>query len=112
MSSKTEYWYFILFGFIIGFVLGIIDGIVGTTLTLGTDPMGQPVLMGILGLIFNLALLIPSISIGVRRLHDTGKSGWWLLIGFIPILGALVLLFFFVTPSQEGVNNYGSYPTN
>jgi uncharacterized membrane protein YhaH (DUF805 family) len=111
-APRREYWYFLLFSIIIGFVLGIVDAVAGTMLTLGTDPMGQPILMGMLGMIFNLALLIPSIAIGIRRLHDTGKSGWWLLIGFIPILGALVLLFFFVTPSQEGDNDYGSYPTN
>ena len=93
-------------------MLGIIDGIVGTTLSLGTDPMGQPVLIGILGLIFNLALLIPSFNIGVRRLHDTGKSAWWILIALIPLIGALVLLYFLVIPSQEGDNQYGPYPTN
>ena len=111
-APRREYWFFVLFSVVIGFVLGIIDGIVGTTLSLGTDPMGQPVLIGILGLIFNLALLIPSFNIGVRRLHDTGKSAWWILIALIPLIGALVLLYFLVIPSQEGDNQYGPYPTN
>lgn len=111
-APRREYWFFILFGFIISFILGFVDGIAGTTLTLGTDPMGQPIQTGILGMIFSLAILIPSIAIGVRRLHDIGKSGWWLLVGLIPLLGALVLLFFFVLPSQEGDNEYAPYPTN
>ncbi|WP_083760387.1 DUF805 domain-containing protein [Sulfurovum sp. NBC37-1] len=51
-------------------------------------------------MIFALALLIPSIAIGVRRLHDIGKSGWWLLLGLIPILGGLVLIYFFVQKSK------------
>jgi uncharacterized membrane protein YhaH (DUF805 family) len=65
---------------------------------------------GILSGIFALALLIPQIGLGVRRLHDIGKSGWWYFIILVPVIGILVLLFFFVTDSQAGENEYGSNP--
>ena len=61
-------------------------------------------------LLICLALVIPSLAVGVRRLHDTNRSGWWLLIAFIPILGALALLVFFVLPGTVGSNTYGEDP--
>ena len=60
--------------------------------------------------LFWLAVLVPSIAVGVRRLHDTGRSGWWLLIGFIPLIGAIVLIVFFLFDSQPGTNAYGPNP--
>jgi len=64
---------------------------------------------GILSFIFILAMLLPQITLGVRKLHDIGKSGWWYLLVLIPIIGALILLFF-VQDSQLGTNIYGSNP--
>lgn len=64
----------------------------------------------VLGFIYSLAVLLPSIAVGIRRLHDTGKSGWWLLISFIPIIGAIVLIVFAVTPGTPGTNQYGLNP--
>src|SRR5436305_1691005 len=64
----------------------------------------------ILYYIYGLAVLLPNLAVGVRRLHDTGKSGWWLLIGLIPIVGWIVLLVFFVTAGQPGNNQYGPDP--
>ena len=66
--------------------------------------------MGLLGGLLTLALLIPSIAVGVRRLHDTGRSGWWLLIALIPLVGAIVLLVFTVQDSEAGANSYGPNP--
>lgn len=66
------------------------------------------VITGLLG----LALLLPSLAVGVRRLHDTDRSGWWILIVIIPIIGWLVLIFFFVTPGTPGPNRYGQPPIN
>jgi uncharacterized membrane protein YhaH (DUF805 family) len=57
-----------------------------------------------------VAVLIPGIAVSVRRLHDTGKSGWWLLIGLVPLLGGIVLLVFMVLDSQPGQNQYGPHP--
>jgi uncharacterized membrane protein YhaH (DUF805 family) len=95
-ASRTEYWMFFLFNFIIAIVLGVIDSVIGSP--------------GIIGLIFALAILIPAIAVGVRRLHDTDRSGWWLLIAFVPILGGIVLIVFFVLDSTPGENKYGANP--
>lgn len=111
-APRREYWYFVLFSIIISLILGFIDAFAGTMLTFGTDPMGQPIQTGLLGIIFSLGLLIPSIAIGVRRMHDIGKSGWWLLLAIIPLIGALVLLYFAIMPSQNGNNQYGLYPAD
>ena len=97
-ARRNEYWYFVLFNFLIALVLGFIDGLLGLTL----KESG----LGLLGGLYSLAVLIPGIAVGVRRLHDTGRSGWWLLIGFIPIIGAIVLIVFFVAESQPGQNQY------
>ena len=66
--------------------------------------------MGLLSGLYWLAIIVPSNPVGVRRLHDIGKSGWWLLIGLIPLVGAIVLLVFAVFDSQPGDNQYGPNP--
>ncbi|MDP3125664.1 MAG: DUF805 domain-containing protein, partial [Thiobacillus sp.] len=66
--------------------------------------------MGLLSGLYSLAILIPSLAVTVRRLHDTGRTGWWLLIGLIPLIGAIVLLVFMLLDSQPGDNEYGASP--
>ena len=83
-ASRSEYWWFVLFNFILGCI-------------------------PVVNLIAGLALLIPSLALGARRLHDTGRSGWWLLLGLIPF-GALVLIVFFCQESHPMVNEYGPVP--
>jgi uncharacterized membrane protein YhaH (DUF805 family) len=95
-ARRKEYWMFALFNVIIAIALGIIEGIVGGP--------------GVLGGLYGLAVLIPSIAVGVRRLHDTGRSGWWILIGLVPVIGFIVLIVFFVADSQPGTNGYGPNP--
>ena len=95
-ARRKEYWYFVLFNFIINIVLSGID-----SMTTG---------MGLLPGIYTLAVLIPSIAVLVRRLHDTDRSGWWVLIGLIPIIGWIVLLIFMVQDGKPGENQYGSNP--
>ncbi|PWB70278.1 MAG: DUF805 domain-containing protein [Holophagae bacterium] len=99
-ARRTEYWMFVLFNIIISVVLSIIDRVIGT------PEMG----LGILGTLYALAVLLPSLAVGVRRLHDTGRSGWWLLIGLIPCIGFIVLIIFTVQDSQAGDNQYGPNP--
>jgi uncharacterized membrane protein YhaH (DUF805 family) len=101
-SRRSEYWYFILFYFIIYIALAFVDRVAGTF-----DPKSG---IGLLTAIFALALLIPSLSVSVRRLHDTDRSGWWLLIGFIPLIGAIVLIVFFAQDSGAGTNRFGPNP--
>ncbi|EAQ31744.1 MULTISPECIES: DUF805 domain-containing protein [Idiomarina] len=98
-ARRREYWMFILFNFVIGFFLGIIDGLLGT--------YNAEAQVGLLGALYGLFVLIPSIALGVRRLHDIGRTGWWLLISFIPFIGAIVLLVFFVLDSREEGSKYG-----
>jgi uncharacterized membrane protein YhaH (DUF805 family) len=89
-ASRPEYWWFFLFSVL----LQMAGGIVSETLA------------GVLV----VALLLPSVAVGARRLHDIGRSGWWLLIGLIPLIGALILLYWFCQPSSQGANEYGEAP--
>ena len=101
-ARRKEYWYFALFNMIVSVVLSIIDTVTGTL-----DPdLG----LGLLSGIYSLAVLIPSIAVGFRRMHDTGRSAWWFLIGLIPLIGMIVILVFMVQDSQEGENQYGPSP--
>lgn len=95
-SRRLEYWTFFLANFVAAIVLGIIDGMV----------LGYPVLGGI----YALAAIIPGIAVSIRRLHDTGRSGWWFLIILVPFIGGLVLLVFMFLDSQPGTNQYGPNP--
>jgi uncharacterized membrane protein YhaH (DUF805 family) len=101
-ARRKEYWLFVLFNLGIGLVLSFIDGVAG----LASAESGY----GPLGLLYTLAVLIPGIAVSVRRLHDTDRSGWWLLIGLVPLIGAIVLLVFMARDSQQGQNQYGPYP--
>jgi uncharacterized membrane protein YhaH (DUF805 family) len=100
-ARRREYWFFFLFNLIIQLVLAMIEEI------LGIAPNSRE---SILAGIYGLAVFIPTLAVGVRRLHDTNHSGWWLLIGLIPLIGVLVLLFFFVSDSDSGPNQYGPDP--
>jgi uncharacterized membrane protein YhaH (DUF805 family) len=101
-ARRKEYWMFALFNFLIAVALSIVDGI----LHLKVGMYG----MGVLGTLYALALLIPNIAISIRRLHDTDRSGWWLLILLVPIIGAIVLLVFMVLAGTAGENRYGPDP--
>jgi uncharacterized membrane protein YhaH (DUF805 family) len=100
-ARRTEYWMFTLASVIIAIVLAVLDNLLGLSLIPGT---------GVLGMLYSLAVLLPSIGVSVRRLHDTGRSGWWLLIGLIPLVGAIVLIVFLATPGAVGANSYGPDP--
>ncbi|WP_338589666.1 DUF805 domain-containing protein [Shewanella khirikhana] len=93
-ARRKEYWMFVLFYLIFYLVTVGIDMALGTTF---------------IAAIFSLGLLLPSLAIGARRLHDTGRSGWWQLLYFIPLIGAIVLLVFFCQDSQDE-NDYGANP--
>lgn len=101
-SQRAEYWYFALFYFLIIVALSIVDTAAGT--------MNVTYEIGLFSSIFGLAMIIPSLAVGVRRLHDIGKSGWWILIGLIPLIGAIVLIVFACMDSQPGANAYGPNP--
>ncbi len=100
-ARRMEYWMFILISTIIGLVLAFIEGLAGIA-----PEINYSVLAGL----YDLAVLIPTLAVSVRRLHDTGRSGWWLLIGIVPLIGSIVLLVFMVFDSQAGTNQYGPSP--
>jgi uncharacterized membrane protein YhaH (DUF805 family) len=97
-STRREYWYFVLYYFIIAVIFILIDRYLLNPM-LGMTP-AESLKGGILQGLFALALLLPSIAIGIRRLHDIAKSGWWMLIVFIPFVGGLILIYLFTRKSQ------------
>ena len=101
-ARRKEYWFYILFYMIILVVLSICDGIIGTTM--------QGAGFGILTLLYVLAVLLPTLAVTVRRLHDTSHSGWWFFIQLVPIVGFFILLYFLVSDSTPGTNAWGPNP--
>lgn len=101
-AGRTEYWFFVLFNVLAVIVLAIIDGVLGT--------FREEAGIGLLSGVYALAVLIPSIAVLVRRLHDTDRSGWWILISFVPLIGEIVLLVFALLDGTPGDNRYGPNP--
>ena len=94
-SRRSEYWWFALFNLVVSLVAGAVDGALDINAA---------------ALVLSLALLLPNLALLVRRLHDTSRSGWWVLIGLVPLVGFIVLIVFAVQDSQAGVNSYGPSP--
>lgn len=95
-ASRPAYWWWFLFGVLVSIVTNIIDrGVLDTT---------------VLSTLAGLALLLPGLAVGVRRLHDTNHSGWWILIGLIPVIGWIVLIVFLVTRGDPAENRFGPPP--
>jgi uncharacterized membrane protein YhaH (DUF805 family) len=94
-ARRSEYWWFVLFVALVSLVASAID--------FSADIMVFQVIVG-------LALLLPELAVAVRRLHDTDRTGWWLLIGLVPVIGGIVLLVFFLIDSDPDANRYGASP--
>lgn len=94
-ARRSEFWWFVLFNVLLSAVVSIIGAAAHTS---------------VLGYIVGLALLVPGLAVSVRRLHDTGRSGWWVLIDLVPFVGWIVLVVFCVQDSQPGANAYGPSP--
>jgi uncharacterized membrane protein YhaH (DUF805 family) len=101
-ARRKEYWFFILFNLLISMALAFVDRLTGYV-----DPETG---VGILSGLYALGVMLPGIAVSVRRLHDTGRSGWWLLITFVPVLGAIVFFYFMVLDSNTETNEYGPFP--
>ena len=95
-ARRKEYWMFFLLNFIIALMLLLFELLVGSG--------------GIIGLMYSLAVLIPGIAVTIRRLHDTDRSGWWIFIGLVPLIGAIVCLILMILDSTPGDNRYGQNP--
>jgi len=98
-ARRKEYWMFVLINLLIEIAIEIADELLG--------PGGAT---AILSWVYWLAILLPSLAVTIRRLHDTGRCGWWLLLGFIPIIGQIPLLIFLCGASRKGENKYGPNP--
>ena len=101
-ARRKEYWMFFLFNVLISLGLGVLDVVAGT--------YSVEYETGFFSALYSLLVLIPSIAVSVRRLHDTNRSGWWVVISLIPIIGVLVLFVFTCLDSQPGTNRFGANP--
>ena len=93
-AGRAEFWWFVLANFLVYVVLLILMGIADIIL--------------ILYFVYAIGTIIPSIAVAIRRLHDTNKSGWFLLIGLIPFIGAILLIVFYATEGTNGPNDHGA----
>ena len=121
-ASRREFWYFILFSIIFSIIAGVLGTALGIEYIMQVDSIKfveatgemvsvkQDIPLNILQLGLSLLLFFPSLAITIRRLHDIGRTGWWYLIVLIPLIGALVLLAFFVKAGQLDDNRYGEFP--
>jgi len=99
-ARRSEYWYFTLINIAAALVLAVLDAIIRKVTGLG---------FGLLGTAYSLAILAPAIGVSIRRLHDTNRSGWWLLLALVPLVG-LVLLWFMAQDSEPAQNRYVPNP--
>jgi uncharacterized membrane protein YhaH (DUF805 family) len=95
-ASRPAFWWWVLFVFLVSVAANIID-----------FAIGAPVFTALAG----LGLLLPNLSVSIRRLHDTNRSGWWILIWLIPLIGLIVLLVFYLQQGDPGENRFGPPPT-
>jgi uncharacterized membrane protein YhaH (DUF805 family) len=112
-ARRPEYWWWALYMVLSGIGIAIIESSLG--LGMGHMGMGGGAMSagyegGPMSGLWAIANLLPGIGVAVRRLHDTDRSGWWLLIALIPLIGALVLLYFMVSEGTRGDNRFGAEP--
>ncbi|MEI8057582.1 MAG: DUF805 domain-containing protein [Actinomycetes bacterium] len=106
-ARRSEYWYFVLFAIIVAIIAAVLDGVFNLRTV---SAAGQKT--GWISVIAGLALVLPSIAVTMRRLHDTGRSGWWWLVSALCGIGAIIVFFFCLGDSQSGDNAYGANPKN
>lgn len=102
-ARRQEYWMFVLFNMLFAFAAIILDNVFGITFS-------EQINYGPFYAIYSLAVFIPGLAVGIRRLHDIGKSGWYILLGLIPCIGSIWLIVLLATDSQPGENEYGPNP--
>ncbi len=103
-AARGEFWWFVLAVILLNLMAGLADAFV-------LEPVfGLPAAAGVLASAIGLALILPELALGARRLHDTGRSGWWLLLLLLPVIGALALIWLFALPGGPEGNRYGPAP--
>ena len=103
-ARRKEFWMFFLFSTIISVILAVVDEFMGWQFEMGGD------IIGFLSTLYYLAVIVPYLAVIFRRLHDTERSGWWMLIAFIPLVGVLILLVFLILQGTRGDNRFGPDP--
>ena len=103
-ARRKEFWMFFLFSTIISVILAVVDQFMGWQFEMGGD------IIGFLSTLYYLAVVVPYLAVIVRRLHDTERTGWWMLIAFIPFVGVLILLVFLILQGTRGDNRFGPDP--
>lgn len=106
-ARRKEYWMFYLFNMIFFLVAALLDNLLGLTIDSG---YGGSLPYGWIYMLYSLAVMLPGLAVSIRRLHDLGKSGWWIFISLIPLVGGIWLIVLLVTDSQPGPNQYGLNP--
>ena len=114
-APRSEFWWFWVFTILVEIAAVVVSGMLlgGSITEVGSSSMGGWFIFasgGWLPGLVHLALILPSLAVAVRRLHDVGRSGWWLLIMFVPLFGLLLLLFWWVQPSEREANRFGPPP--
>ncbi|MFO6465800.1 DUF805 domain-containing protein [Jannaschia sp. KMU-145] len=103
-AARSEFWWFYLFTLVAGLAISLIDRVI-----FGVNEDGD--VNGLFGFVFALAIIVPSIAVAIRRLHDRDRSGWWMLLCLVPLIGGLILIFaFWIRRGTEGPNRFGPDP--
>lgn len=97
-ARRSEYWYYLLFTFCVDSVLALLAKMTGQEM------------FNVMLSLFNLGLFLPGLAVSIRRMHDTGKSGWFVLISLLPVVGSILLNLWFLRDSEPGTNKYGPNP--
>lgn len=109
-ARRKEYWMYALFTFIIYFAYGLVAGLAMALIGRSDSPVAAILLIYTPIVLYGLAAFVPGLAVTVRRLHDTGRSGWWILISFLPGIGGIILLIFMCLDSEPGPNLHGLNP--
>ena len=109
-ARRSEYWWWVLFVWVVSMGLSIVDSVLFGNVVTGPGSFYASTDNAILSGIFSLVVFLPGLAVAVRRLHDTDRSGWWLLIVLIPLVGWILLIVWFATEGTEGENRFGPDP--
>lgn len=99
-AARAEFWWWV------GFYM------LGTAVAVLFDGATFPLSAGMSSLLFSLAVILPSLAVAARRLHDIGKSGWWILLWLLPVIGPVILIYWWACRGEEGANDHGPDPLN
>lgn len=104
-APRSEYWWFFLFVIIADIAISILAAILGAVLGDTGAMIGS-----LISIVFALAIIVPALAVTVRRLHDLDRSGWWIFISLVPIIGPILLIIWYCTKGSVGQNRFGNDP--